>query len=97
MLSVYQGGVELGLDGDASFQLHGTQDGWDSYAIPADTWRSLRNIGAAEAVLLLITPGDARKRITWAPEVVQAAATAGFAIDANGYVAMKRFTDRSQR
>jgi hypothetical protein len=44
-----------------------------------------------------MTPGDARKKITWAPEVVDAAAQAGYSIDANGYVALKRFTDRSQR
>ncbi len=97
VLSVYQGSVELRLDDDVCFALHGTTDGWDSYAVPADTWRSLRNTGTTDAVLLLITPGDARKRITWSAEVVQAAASAGFAIDANGYVALKRFTDRSQR
>ena len=47
--------------------------------------------------LLLMTPGDARKTIDWAPAVVSAAAAAGYAIDANGYLALKRFTDRSQR
>jgi hypothetical protein len=29
--------------------------------------------------------------------VISAAASAGYAIDANGYLALKRFTDRSQR
>jgi len=97
VLSVYQGDVELRLGTDACFQLHGTDEGWDSFALPADTWRSLRNTGATDAVLLLMMPGDARKPVTWSPEVVQAAAAAGFAIDANGYVALKRFVDRSQR
>ena len=49
------------------------------------------------ALVLLMTPGDHRKTITWAPEVLQAAAAQGLAIDANGYVAPKRFVDRSQR
>jgi hypothetical protein len=65
--------------------------------MPADVWRSYRNLGGAEAVMLLMTPGDARKRITWAPDVVAHAAAAGFTHDANGYVGLKRFIDRSQR
>ena len=35
----------------------------------------------------LITAGDARKRITWAPEVVQAALRAGTVLDHDGHVA----------
>jgi hypothetical protein len=65
--------------------------------MPAQVWRSYCNVGDTEAVLLLMTPGDGRKRISWAPGVVAAAAQAGYASDANGFVALKRFTDRSQR
>ena len=54
-------------------------------------------VAKSEAVLLMMTPNDARKRITWSPEVVTAAAENGLAMDANGYVALKKFTDRSQR
>ena len=98
VLVCYQGEVrlEIGDQGEA-FALRGTDTAWDSYALPSDTWRSLHNTGAVEATLLLITPGDERKRILWDPEVIQAAATAGWSIDANGYVAPKRFVDRSQR
>ena len=76
---------------------NGHTEGWDSFAMPAHVWRRYRNMGQAEALLLLMTPGDARKTIDWAPAVVSAAAAAGYAIDANGYLALKRFTDRSQR
>jgi hypothetical protein len=44
-----------------------------------------------------MTPGDGRKPIDWAPAVQARAAEAGYAIDANGYLALKRYTDRSQR
>ena len=33
----------------------GSPQGWDSYAMPADCWRSLRNASDAEAVVLLMT------------------------------------------
>jgi quercetin dioxygenase-like cupin family protein len=98
VLVCYQGEVRLEIgDQGKAFTLRSTDTAWDSYALPSDTWRSLHNTGAVEATLLLITPGDERKRILWDPEVIQAAATAGWAIDANGYVAPKRFVDRSQR
>jgi quercetin dioxygenase-like cupin family protein len=77
--------------------LRGTDSAWDSYALPADVWRSLRNAGSAQARVLVLTSGDHRKRIEWAPEVVTAATQAGWAIDANGFVAPKRFVDRAQR
>ena len=55
------------------------------------------NVGDVPVAVLVMTPGDSRKIIQWAPEVVEAAGHAGYSIDANGYVAIKRFTDRSQR
>jgi hypothetical protein len=65
--------------------------------MPAEVWRYYRNIGDTEALVLLMTPGDGRKPIDWAPAVQARAAEAGYAIDANGYLALKRYTDRSQR
>jgi hypothetical protein len=100
VLIVYRGSVGIdvqGIDGMVRSTASGTPDGWDSFAMPANCWRSLHNTGAHEAVVLLMTPGDHRKAITWAPEVLEAAAAQGLAIDANGYVAPKRFVDRSQR
>ena len=65
--------------------------------MPAGVWRAYRNTSAAEAVILVMTPGDGRKPIAWAPSVLQAAGVAGYSHDANGYVALKKFVDRSQR
>lgn len=65
--------------------------------MPAGVWRTYRNLGEGDALVLLMTPGDARKPIDWAPAVRERAAQAGYALDANGYLALKRFTDRSQR
>jgi quercetin dioxygenase-like cupin family protein len=94
----YQGQVRLDIGDDGEqFTLNGSDAAWDSYAAPADVWRSLRNTGPGAAEMLLMTAGNERKFIEWAPAVVAAAAAQGLAIDANGYVAAKRFTDRSQR
>jgi quercetin dioxygenase-like cupin family protein len=76
---------------------NGHAESWDSFAMPAEVWRCYRNIGDTEALVLLMTPGDGRKPIDWAPAVQARAAEAGYAIDANGYLALKRYTDRSQR
>ena len=108
VLTVHRGAVAIEVSdqapdtGDIESSLitsiaNGHTEGWDSFAMPAHVWRRYRNMGQTEALLLLMTPGDARKTIDWAPAVVSAAAAAGYAIDANGYLALKRFTDRSQR
>ena len=84
-------------DGTVRQVLAGRDTAWDSFAVPADCWRTLRNVGTGEALALLLTTGDHRKRVEWDPRVIDAAAAAGRAIDADGRVAPKRFTDRSQR
>jgi quercetin dioxygenase-like cupin family protein len=108
VLSMYQGSVEIIIRNNASPPVtyqefatkliaNGNANGNDSYAMPADVWRSYRNAGSVDAVMLVMTPGDERKRITWAPDVIERAAAAGYTHDANGYVGLKRFIDRSQR
>ncbi len=95
-----QGEVQLvleGSDGEAVLPLTGGAEGWDTAAVPASHWRSLHNRGTTEALLLVVSSGDDRKRIEWDPKVVEAAAQAGWAIDANGCVSPKRFVDRAQR
>ncbi len=77
--------------------VHGTRTAWDSYAMPADVWRSYRNAGSVDAVVLVLSPGDQRKRILWQADAIATAGLAGLAIDADGYVANKKFTDLSQR
>lgn len=100
VLVVYQGQVALAIDGSdapVTIAARGTDQGWDSYAMPADTWRSYRNTGGTDALVLVMTPGDHRKNLVWDDAVVRAAADVDRAIDANGYVAPKHFVDRSQR
>lgn len=100
VLVVYRGQVEIRIDGSdapVAITAQGSAQGWDSYAMPADSWRSYRNTGSDEAVVLVITSGDHRKDLVWDNAVVKSAAGANRAIDANGHVAPKNFVDRSQR
>ena len=100
VLVVYRGTVAIDVDATPATvrsMAAGTPDGWDSFAMPGTCWCSYHNPGTTEAVMLLMTPGDGRKTITWSPEVVAAAAARDLSIDANGYVAPKHFVDRSQR
>ena len=107
VLVVYRGSLQISIDKedanvDESRQsavkiiANGSPSGWDSYAMPADCWRSLRNVSDVETVVMLMTAGDGRKHIIWASDVVQAAAQLGKALDADGYVAPKYFVDRAQ-
>jgi mannose-6-phosphate isomerase-like protein (cupin superfamily) len=94
------GVLELAVEttaGERSHRLHGEAAAWDSFAVPAEVWRTLRNPGATEARALVLTAGDQRKRIEWDAGVVESAARQDLAIDANGYVAPKRFVERAQR
>jgi quercetin dioxygenase-like cupin family protein len=100
VLIVKAGGLEITIEttqGERSFDLTGTATSWDSFSLPADCWRTLANPHAEEALALLLTAGDARKRITWDADTVAAAAAAGLALDANGFVGEKRLIDRAQR
>lgn len=100
VLVVYRGEVEIAVESGSAVVpalARGSADGWDSFAMPADCWRSYRNRGDGEALVLVMTPGDGRKTIDWTPEVAAAAGGLDRAIDANGFVAPKRFVDRSQR
>ena len=100
VLVAYQGAVEIAVesaDAEVPTLARGSAEGWDSFAMPADCWRSYRNRGDTNAVVLVMTPGDGRKTIDWSPEVIESAGRLDRAIDANGFVAPKRFVDRSQR
>ena len=98
----YRGAVEISVEptpGHAAVShiARGTPEGWDSFAMPAECLRSYQNKSASEAVMVLMTPGDGRKTIHWAPDVVMAAGEMDRALDADGFVGLKRFVDRSQR
>lgn len=59
----------------------------ECFSTPAGTWRELAAAGDAPVEMALITAGDGRKRVTWAPEIVAAAMAAGAGMDHNGYIA----------
>jgi hypothetical protein len=84
-------------DGRFSQQMQGTATSWDSFAVPADHWRSLHNEGSQEALILLLTSGDEKKNIEWSSEIIEQTAARGWTVDANGCVAPKYFVDRAQR
>lgn len=99
VLTARTGRIEVEVEtteGTVAHRLEGGAAGWDTMAIPAGCWRTLRNAGPEEAVGLLMTAGDHRKRIRWDDDVVRLAAAAGLALDADGCVAAKRFVDRAQ-
>ena len=100
VLAIYHGSVEIAAKAGGTMvhtAAHGSDEGWDSFAMPADCWRSYRNLGEDSAVMLVMTQGDGRKTIEWSPAVVETAAALGRTRDADGFVAPKRFVDRSQR
>ena len=59
----------------------------ECFSAPPGAWRSMAAAGDAPVEVALITAGDARKRATWAPEVVRAAMQAGTVLDHDGHVA----------
>ena len=65
-------------------------DEWSIYSIPAGVWRSLEAIGAGPNELVVVSGSDARQRSEWSPDIVQQALSAGWALDANGYLAKSR-------
>ena len=83
-------------DGPCAFTLRGAAANWDSFSLPADVWRTLSNTGTEEVRVLLMTAGDHRKPIAWDSDVARAAAEADWALDADGFVAPKRYVDRAQ-
>jgi len=70
-------------EGDAEV---GTEIGpFDTLSVPAGAWRRLESVGDEAGRLILLTAGEGRTRIEWAPDVVAAARAAGVALDPNGY------------
>jgi mannose-6-phosphate isomerase-like protein (cupin superfamily) len=66
----------------------------DSLSVPAGSWRTVKLVEAGPDAategtgeLLVINSGDARVRLEWAPEVVEAAFDGGWMLDPNGYLA----------
>ncbi len=85
VLIVFDGAVDIALNEASDVRVHVAAG--ECFSTPGGAWRSLAASGAEPMEVALITAGDQRKRITWAPEVVAAAMQAGLGIDHNGYLA----------
>jgi quercetin dioxygenase-like cupin family protein len=59
----------------------------DTLSVPPGAWRSIVNSSGDDAEIVIVNGGDGRVRVTWAPDVVAEARSAGIGIDANGYIA----------
>lgn len=84
-------------EGPVTYTTVGTEHAWDTFCLPPNCWRMLTNCGSTEALALLLTSGGHRKRIEWDASVVAAAGRLDTAVDADGFLAPKRFVDRAQR
>ena len=60
---------------------------WDTYSIPADVLRTLRNASDAVIEVLVIVSGDHQKRPQFQDHVLEQAYAKGATLDAQGYVA----------
>ena len=86
VLIVFSGALDVTLNGpDAEVPVHLATG--ECFSAPAGAWRGLAASGDTPVEAALITAGDGRKRITWAPEVVEAALQAGTVLDHDGHVA----------
>ena len=83
---VFAGALDVSVgEGDAAVPVHVAEG--ECYSFAPDTWREVAAGADGTAEVALVTAGDARKRITWAPDIVEAALAAGHGIDHNGYLA----------
>ncbi len=89
VLICFQGAFDVTLN-DPGQEVTVRVDAQDFFSVPGDVWRSITAVGDGAAEIAVMLPGDARKRSTWAPDLVTAAAQAGRGMDHNGYVALKR-------
>ena len=89
VLIVFEGIAEIVLN-DAGEKVSVRVQRQDLFSAPANVWRSIRSVGDTPLLIAVMTAGDQKKHITWAAEVVAAAAKAGFGVDHNGYIAPLR-------
>ena len=83
---VFSGALDITLNGPGNETTVHVATG-ECFSAPAGAWRSLAAAGGAPVEATLVTAGDARKRITWAPDIAQAALQVGTVLDHDGHVA----------
>lgn len=92
VLIVFRGAIEVALDDGAGIRV----ESQELYSVPPGVWRRIASVGGEPAEVALLIAGDERKHARWDPEIVAAAAKAGFAIDHNGCVAPRRLLPEAQ-
>lgn len=85
VLLVFSGAVAVTLGGATPVRAEARE----VFSVPGGEWRTL-TAGDAGAEIAVITAGDGKKRPEWSPEVVEAAARAGWGLDHAGYLAPAR-------
>ena len=84
VIIVFQGRLRITLnEGDVTVDV----GAGECFSPPPGAWRTLEAGGDGPMEATLITGGDARKRISWAPEIIAAAMAAGHGLDHDGHVA----------
>jgi quercetin dioxygenase-like cupin family protein len=86
VMIVFKGALDVTLNqpGDET-ALHVASG--ELFSAPSGVWRRLQATPGETTEVALITAGDARKRITWAPEIVRAALARGTVLDHDGHIA----------
>jgi quercetin dioxygenase-like cupin family protein len=67
---------------------------YDVLSVPPGAWRQLEAVGDEPAQWVVLTEGDGRVYLDWAPEVVAEAQAKDVALDPNGYVAPASLLNR---
>ena len=90
VMIVREGALEIELD-DGAARSTAVAKPWDTFACPADVWRTLRSVGDEPMLAAVVTSGDGRALLEWDPAIVRAAWEAGVGIDPNNYLAPASF------
>jgi mannose-6-phosphate isomerase-like protein (cupin superfamily) len=67
---------------------------YDTLSVPKAAWRRFESVGEDAAQVVLLTEGDGRVDIDWAPDIVSAAREKDVARDPNGYLAPASMLNR---
>jgi quercetin dioxygenase-like cupin family protein len=90
VLMVFGGAIEVTLDAAAPVRVAQQE----VFSVPEHAWRSIASAGDAPAEIALVTAGDQKKHPRWHPDIIAAAARAGFGLDHSGYLAPLRLLPR---
>ena len=93
VLIVFEGAIAVTLGADRPVRAEARE----VFSVPADTWRTLASVGDGPAEIAVLTAGDHKKHVEWAPELLVAAAAAGVGLDHSGYLAPLRLLPPERR